>query len=225
MRLRQYKMIRFYVLFVLIFLGISSAASAKVKPYVEPGFYFAIDVPYNTISGDFDGEKVLASSDGEVVAVPKIDNNYGFGGLVGYRNFPYSFELDFLFSEHNATWLNSDFKVNYSLVDFNMKVHFFEHSVTQPFLLFGLCFPELVIKEGSSINSDIGDVAFTTGAGLNIGAGISYYFLPKVAVNGGVVYRIIKYDSAEGISGEKKSITNGLGGSGLGFDIGVMFVF
>jgi len=125
------------------------------------------------------------------------------GILVGGRFSKIAFELSYLSSTHDVTFLGAKGEADYNMVNLGFKYFFSADKRFQPNLLFGLCVPRLVVKDGSSDGTVGGDATFN-GFGLNIGSGIAYYFNPRVSISGGVIYRWISYGSAEGVSGGSK---------------------
>jgi len=204
-------------------LSISTGVLAQDTSYVKEGVYVGITIPYNTISGDFDGNSLLASAT-EIIVIPKIESGMGFGALVGMRFKKGALELSYQNSAHDATWLGAKGTVAYNAIDIDFKIYPSTESQIQPFLLFGMGIPWLVVHDGAATFSAVGD-ATLRGFGFNIGGGVSYYFDPRICVNGGVIYRWINYSTATGVSGVTNTIQDGLGGSGLSFKFGVTFSF
>jgi hypothetical protein len=54
---------------------------------------------------------------------------------------------------------------------------------------------------------------------------MSFYLSPKVSLNGGVVYRLMYFNMARGASDEFKAVDDYLGGSGLGYIVGISYTF
>src|SRR3990172_2133588 len=201
--------------------GITSWVSAEQKYYAKDGFYLGLTVPYNTIDGDFDG-KTFEVGEEEINIVPDIESNFGLGITLGGRFGKGAFELSYLRSSHDATWLGANFDVDYNLVNLDGKYYFLADKPMQPYLLLGLCLPWLVVKDGSAnVDGDVDDATYT-GIGLNVGGGIAYYFHPQVSINAGIVYRWIGYRHLSGVS-ESGSLDETLNGSGLNYIVGMTF--
>lgn len=213
MRFSLSKKVGFWVVVVVSTLSISTGVLAQDTSYAKEGLYVGPTLPYNTISGDFDGNTLLASTT-EIIAVPKVESGFGFGALLGVRFKKGALELSYLRSEHDATWLGGKGTVAYNIVDIDFKIYPSVDSPIQPYLLLGMGFPWLVVHDGSASGTAVGD-ATLTGIGLNIGGGLSYYLHPTICVNGGVIYRWINYSTAKVVMGVSREIEGGLGGSGL----------
>jgi hypothetical protein len=221
------KVVKCWVI-VLIFIfyfftGSIVLAEEERVYYAKNGFYMGVTTPYNTINGDFDGETILVASD-EIVLVPEIENNYGWGILIGGRDKNGAVELSYLRSTHDASFLGAEGEAVYNMINLDLKGYFLADKPVQPYLLMGLCIPWLVVEDASATAYEVGDVTFK-GIGLNLGAGLAYYFHPRVSINGGVTYRWITYTSAEGVSGKNRSIEDELSGNGLSFNVGMAFTF
>lgn len=225
MRFNLLKIMGIWVVISMSMLGMAFTVSAEEKKYyAKKGFYVGVTVPYNTIGGDFDGETALIAP-GEVILVPKVESNYGWGILIGGRGPSSAIELSYLRSTHDVTWLGAKGEADYNMVNLDFKGFFLADKPTQPYLLLGLCFPWLVVKDASAdVYGDVGDATFK-GIGLNLGGGLAYYLHPKVSISGGVIYRWISYGSAEGVSGTDRDMEDRLGGSGLNFNVMTTFTF
>ncbi len=217
------KKVGFWTVVLLSTLSISTGVLAQDTSYVKEGVYVGFNLTYNTISGDFDGNSLLASAT-EIIAIPKVESSTGFGALLGVRFKKGALELSYQKSEHDDTWLGTKGTTVYNIVDIDFKIYPSAESQMQPYLLLGMGIPWLVVRDGAFTATAIGD-ATLTGIGFNIGGGISYYFQPRICVNGGVIYRWISYSTATGVSEASNTIQDGLGGSGLTLKGGITFAF
>jgi len=218
------KIMENWVIVLMFTFGVTSTVSAEEKNYyAKEGFYVGVMCPYNTVSGDFNGETALVAPD-EIVIVPKVKSNYGWGVLLGRRSSRSALELSYLKSTHDGIFLGYKCKVNYNMVNVDFKSFFSADKPIQPYLLFGLCFPRLVVKDGSvDYFLNVGNATFK-GIGLNIGGGLSYYLNPKASISLGVIYRWINYSSVESVGGGG-SIEDGLKGNSLNFSATITFIF
>ncbi len=217
------KKVGFWTVVLLSTLSISTGVLAQDTSYVKEGVYVGFNLTFNTISGDFDGNSLLASAT-EIILIPKVESSVGFGALVGMRFKKGALELSYQKSEHDATWLGTKGTVAYNAIDIDFKIYPSVESQMQPYLLLGMGIPWLVVHDGAATFAAVGD-ATLRGLGFNIGGGISYYLQPTICVNGGVIYRWISYSTATGVSGVSNTIQDGLGGSGLTLKAGVTFSF
>jgi hypothetical protein len=196
--------------------------------YAKQGFYLGVTGNYNTIGGDFDG-KTVEGSFNEVVAVPKVDDALGVGIVLGYRAQKGAIELSYVRSQHDTTFLGYPLgDATYNTINVDGKYFFNSDQPLQPFLLLGMCFPWLKVKNSSVSSEDFetlqsGDATFY-GIGLNLGTGIAYYLNPRVAITGGITYRLNAYT---GISGEVTSgkLDENLFGGGANINFGITYTF
>ena len=215
---------KFIAVCILFFtFGIASSVTAQENYYAKDGLYIGFNIPFNNIGGDFNGDTFL--TDGfQVILIPEVESSSGLGISVGGRFSELAFELNYLSSTHDATFLGAKGEADYNMVNLDFKYYYSADKRFQPNLLFGLCVPWLVVKDGSSDGVDVGDATFQ-GFGLNIGGGIAYYINPRVSISGGVIYRWISYHSAEGVSGGSQQLDDNLDGSGIDFNVGITYTF
>lgn len=217
------KKVGFWTVVLLSTLSISTGVLAQDTSYVKEGMYVGFNLTYNTIGGDFDGQSALVSAT-EIIIIPKVESSMGFGALLGVRFKKGALELSYQRSEHDATWLGAKGTAAYNAIDLDFKIYPSAESQIQPYLLFGMGIPWLVVHDGAATATEVGDGTLI-GFGFNIGGGIAYYLQPTICVNGGVIYRWISYSTATGVSGVSNTIQDGLGGSGLTLKAGITFTF
>lgn len=217
------KKVGFWTVVLLSTLSISTGVLAQDTSYVKEGMYVGFNLTYNTISGDFDGQSALVSAT-EIIVIPKVESNMGFGALLGVRFKKGALELSYQRSEHDDTSVLGKGTTVYNIVDIDFKIYPSAESQMQPYLLLGMGIPWLVVRDGAYTATAVGDGTLR-GLGFNIGGGVSYYLQPTICVNGGVTYRLISYSTATGVSGISNTIQDGLGGSGLTLKGGITFTF
>lgn len=203
----------------LLIWGINSEALAK------QGFYMGLGIPYNTIGGDFDGKSSLIGAN-DLIILPEIDGGIGFGILLGYGfTKDMALELSYFGTSHNAEFLGGRGDVDYNVLNLDLKFSFLTEQPTQPYLLFGLGLNEIVVKDGSVnfFTGQVGDGTFTGGS-FNLGAGVDHYFTPNISLGAGLIYRIVRYDEAEGVT-DSGSINDKLNGDGFGLVISTAYHF
>ncbi len=203
----------------LLLLGMTSEVLAK------QGFYLGVGIPYNTIGGDFDGKTLLIGAN-DFIILPEIDGGLGLGILLGYGfTKEVALELSYFGTSHNAKFLGGSGDVDYSVFNLDLKYSFLTERPTQPYLLFGLGFNQIVVKDGSVdfFTGEVGDGTFT-GLGFNLGAGVDHYFTPHFSVGAGLIYRIVRYDEAEGVT-DSGSIDDELNGDGFGLVLSTAYHF
>lgn len=191
--------------------------------YAKSGFYIGLNVPYNTIGGDFDGKRIMVSID-DLILVPKIDSNFGWGVTLGTRSEKGAIELNYVRSKHDGTWMGLKGESVFNMVSVDFKGFFLTDKPIQPFLLYGIGYSRLVVKDGSvNEKGDVGDGTFS-GLGANLGAGLAYYIHPRFSVHGGIIYRAILYFIGEGVK-SYGTFDENLYGGGLSGNIGVTYTF
>ena len=145
------------------------AVAAESSQRSGSGAYFGIQVPYNSIDGDFDGTNM-----------PKVDSGVGFGLILGYHFSPqFGIELDWASSGHNAEGADIDFD-EFSL---NMKFSFLPDGSARPFLFAGIG------------TFTLGDSSLTFGGtGYNLGLGVDFQVGEQNSIGLALIRKIITYD-------------------------------
>ena len=176
-------------------LGAGNAAQAS------EAWYAGLGLPHISIGGDFDGERAFAGPSNSII-VPEIDGALGlefFGGYRGSTDLGVEFKLTR--SKHDATWMGSDFDVNYLSVNVNLKLFFgIKDEAIQPYLIGGGGFHQLEVVDGSDGGGNVGDAVYT-GLGLNLGMGVDYFVYTNFSFGVGLLFRVVSYDKAKGVIG------------------------
>jgi hypothetical protein len=203
--------------------GVTASGCAQVPQYSKEGFYVGLSMPYVSMGHDFDGDTVFVGAS-DVVLVPEVDSEFGLGVSVGMRSAGVAFELNYLKSNHEATFAGFTGDVEYQQIGFDVRlVH--GRKEAQPYFLFGVFFPELVLKDGSATaGGSIGDASYR-GFGGDLGAGLLYHLHPRFALDFGVLYRLALFGSAKGAAGSRETLDEDLLGGGPGITIGTTFTF
>lgn len=197
--------------------------------YVHEGVYMASYVGYSTIDGDFDGTMGLTNPAlPDIIWVPDLDAGYSLGVGLGFRFDDFAFEFHYERAAHDDATLAGlplgDAVLNTFNFDFK---YFFNHGEQlQPHILAGCVIPWLVVDNGSTAiaTGQIGDGDFV-GVGLNIGGGVTYYLMPKVALTATAGYRFMWFLTAQGVTGGRSPISGNLDGSGFFGYAGVSVAF
>lgn len=212
------------ILIVAIF-AMSTLAVEKIG-MSRTKLYFGLNLPYNSIGGDFDGQRFLSiPATGEYMIVPKMESGIGFGVVIGYsrmglNNLGYGWEVSFQQSKHDYTWLNLTGTTTFGIINFDMK-GIYASTPVELYLLLGLAIPWLKVEDGANwslsgntlISSNPMELKYT-GFGVNIGAGLDLFLAPNISFGGRIAYRALKYGFGTGKSG-KFEIGGGMGGSGI----------
>lgn len=222
------KVVGFLSVLLIFMFGVTFRVSAEEKFYAKEGFYMGITLPYNTIGGDFEGNSMLIGPD-EIILVPKVEGDFGWGIALGGRGKKWAGELSYLRSTHNVTWLGAQGEAVYNLVTLDFKRYFLVDKSVQPYILLGwIPSAWLTVKDGSAdVFGRVGDATFIEifSAGLDLGGGLAFYLHPRVAINTGILYRLVYFATAEGVIGEPGDIEDSLNASGLSYNVGLTFTF
>lgn len=212
--------------------GSSSVALAKnnntTLNYAYVGFAFL----YNSFGGEFDGKTDFDFGE-EIILVPKVQSDIGFGALLGLRhnfkkNNSIGVELGYNYSAHdNARAIRSSVFSNMLFLD--TKYYFSANRAIQPFLNGEIAFSWLRVEEGSVTSlgppevARVGDASFC-GLALGIGGGIAYYPHPKISINLGIIFRWLMLGYAKGELGELYDI-NTLNAFNTNITVGITYTF
>lgn len=191
--------------------------------FAGEGIYLGIDYVYNAIEGDFD-DRDISLGPGDTLVAPLIDKGNGIGIHLGYRlptNF--SIELTYQQTSHDSKRGAIGFDVNHSELAGGIKYNFNAEGLMQPFVKFAAGVHVLEVEGGAS-NSGLVDDAYYSGVGLDIGAGIDFFFTKRVSLGLDATYQSIHYTDASGIIEEGK-LSDELDGSGLSLNAGISFHF
>lgn len=213
-------------LLALLFLGTISTADAKTR-YVEERSYVGVFGQFASISDDpgigFDGIAGVSRSYSSGVTtyslIPKIKDNYGFGGLVGYRRGDYAAEVSYARSSHKAEYDGEYFwgttgtfqdTATYNAFNVNLKRYLFTYLPIQPYVLGGLCFPWLVVENATIIDGPeyswyINSASYS-GMGFNLGVGLEFFVMPNVTITGGAIRRWNDFSHLRGASKQSSEV-------------------
>jgi hypothetical protein len=182
----------------------------------------------------------------EIVLIPAVAQNFGFGILIGHREEAYAMEISYWLSRHTGSFgpanlgsvsgMTSDFTttaydpVSYNAVNLDFKRYFFTQLQVQPFVNLGVNFPWLVVDNAAADSSGRIGQATLAGLGVNLGLGVEYYFSPNLSVVGGAYQRWISLDQYKGFTGQFNPISQygdstSNAGSGLNFTVGTTVGF
>ena len=209
-------------LFAALSLCVTSPVSAD--SYAKNGFYIGVAKTKVSIGGDFDGQSYLTDGT-EVILIPKINDGSGTSFQIGGRGGDTAFELNYLKSSHDATFSGATTKADFSMLSLDSRIFFMTNHPVQPYMLQGMIFTaNLTVKDGSSNGSVVSDGRFRGLLGFNWGAGVSYYPIPSVSLNAGLVYRNMSFNQASG-TGDWKSLQDNLSVKGRQLNFGLAYTF
>ena len=184
---------------------------------------------------------VLNATTYEIDLIPKLDQNFGFGVLVGRREEAYAMEISYWQSNHTASFgpasltssgvttpvdfpLTQDTAVIRS-VNLDFKRFFFTEQQIQPYINLGVSFPWIVVNNGAEDVSGNFSSLTLAGLGLDLGIGLEYYFTPNLSIFGTATQRWASFDQYKSFAAQYTPLTPYGGvasdsGSGLNFTIG-----
>ncbi|HKB17046.1 MAG TPA: outer membrane beta-barrel protein [Planctomycetota bacterium] len=196
----------------------------EFEPWAKEGFYVGGSFMFQEIGGDFDGDTVLFETDGDdEILVPEIDPGLGFGLVAGWRTQRVAFEMSYRATFHDTEFGSQD--LGHAVLhafDLDVKPYFLTDEPVQPFLLFGMSLPILVLEDARSENGGItfDEDATLTGMGFNLGGGFSVFATDRLAVHLTGGYRLAWFFDAEG-----EEIDNEIEGHGFFASAGITFTF
>lgn len=232
------------------FATAARADSGNPGDFLHTRTYFGIvgtSVSVNN-TGDFDGLNYSRINNPfyEIDLIPAISQNFGYGVFIGHREEAWAVELSFWQSNHNATFgpgvvssltgasvtftqKYQDTAV-YDSVNIDFKRYFLTDQQFQPFLDLGVSFPWLVVNNAAE--NALGQVGPLTlaGLGLDLGAGVEFYFSPNFSIFAGAYQRWASFDEFKGFSTDFNQLTQfGTNttdeGSGVNFAVGTSVGF
>jgi hypothetical protein len=150
--------------------------------------------------GDFDGS-TLIDLWRETISIPKLDPGIGFGGLIGFRDGNYGLEFSFVTSSLTGTILDETDDTTLTTFSFYIKYWLTGALAFQPYLLLGVDMNLLSATDAAVLTEypyTVGDIDLS-GVNFDLGAGISYYITPKIAINAGanIHFLVLKNISSE----------------------------
>jgi len=183
----------------------------------------------------------------EYLSIPAVSGGTGFGIAVGGREKKWAIDLSYLNTKLDAEGINlaqsnpvadtatiTDLDARLHIISIDMRRHFFYNTRVQPFILFGwIPAAWIKIRDGAAIYDASGAVtklddatisAFLTG--FDLGAGLSIFITPKVAINGSAIYRRMSFDGCRGASGISLDFTeHPIRAEGIGYLIQLSYTF
>jgi opacity protein-like surface antigen len=157
---------------MVFFTVLAVLLAANVPAFAKEGLYLGLQLPYDDIQGDFDGN-----------TMPSVDPGLGIGVIFGYGITPnFSLELDLSSSSHNSLGAT----INFTEVSLDAKYAFLAPESVQPYLFFG--FGGYTLGDNS--------LRFE-GNGYNLGIGVDFYAMSNWSFGIGLIRKVITYDRIE----------------------------
>lgn len=178
----------------------------------------------------------LPTSGSELLVVPALRSNYGFGVALGHHFTASAIEISYTRSVHTSTAafdvgrpgrpsiLLYDDESVYNRIGFGFQRYLARRWRAQPYLQVGFGFPWLKVRQGGVVESSVVDATYS-GIGADSGAGVLFFLHPRFAVHGAAIYRYDLYLSARGGGGDWGEIRDIIGVHGLDVATGLSFLF
>jgi hypothetical protein len=184
-------------------LTLASPASAQDgQAFASRGFYVgASGVPNFTFDGvTFDGSTYYRQVGGdEAMILPRLDSKSTIRAVAGYRLTRGSFEVGYESTNHTGRFVGIPADATFKSLNFDERIYMLTRGRIQPYGLLGFSLPRLTIKDGSVLDDQFGDAHFR-GFGVNIEPGVAVFPHPHVGLAAGYRYRLMWFDTAEGVS-------------------------
>lgn len=210
-----------FIFFIFFSLITTNVFAGNRDFQAKEGFYIGLSYENNSLPGEFDDSSYYTSAT-YGYNVPDVDSGSGFGITFGSRLQKGAAELSYHRSNHDTDTQFIDIgkqDSTYNLVDINLKIDVFDQGKLKPNILLGLGYSWLNIDNSMTDGIHYSDETFTGFAG-NLGTGLTYYFNPRLCINGEVIYRWQSYGHIEG-----EEIDENIGGGGINYTVGIAYTF
>jgi len=169
------------------------------------GLYVGVFGAYEDVIGsDFGDDNVLVG-DTDIVIIPDVDADAGFGAMISYRWRRWEFYTSYAMFEHDSDFAGTDHDYDVNWLDFNFRYYYWVNTAIQPFLMAGAGLSSAEIENGTTDGIITDDAEFEDGISLNLGGGLAFFPIPWVYVYGQAQYRFAKYKASDGIDGKLNS--------------------
>ena len=146
---------------------------------------------------DLDGLLVLGNAE-QVFYIPKIANNLGFGLSFGGKSKSGLWAVSYLQSTHEAAFQGGNSTAVSRMVEINGRTFLLKKVALGPYILLGLNFPWLTVKNNSGKGEKIYNSTYL-GVGVNAGGGLLLPLQSRLFLCGSVIYRYSGYLYARGL--------------------------
>jgi len=209
-----------------------AAWSQEQRGFAKVGGYAGGSLaPAFTLDGDtFDGFTLYREVNGDEIALlPKLDKQKMFRGILGVRYERAALELSYERTSHNGMFGEEEAsEATFQQVNVDTRVFFLTRGRIQPYILAGVGFPWLNIKDSSFLldepDAGVGDSTFK-GYAVNTEVGVTVYPHPQVGIVLGYEYRPIWFDRATGITDKPYELRPRFRESSRGFVFTTLFTF
>jgi len=225
---------RKFLVAALITLVATSSAFGQGNRYSKEGFFIGVSGSSLSFEGDLSKDLVLWHFE-KAFFVPRLEGATGLSLGFGFKKASALWELALLRSSHKADLQGRQGQATVYSIDVSGRSFFLKNAPFQPYLLFGISIPWIHVKNGAQMVDTVSSATYY-GMGLSLGGGIMIHLLPRLFLNGGLVYRYLGflYVSGEGKGRDINDLRVGHGGpewgrllqaQSLGLTFGMGFTF
>lgn len=174
----------------------------------DNGFLIGIMAPYNAFAGDFDGDHFFNAGE-EFLYVPEMEKALGWGLMIGSRKQGMDWELYYMRSSHNASFLDIHDKAGFDAVGANSRF-FLGRGMFRPFFNMGMDFCWIKaphFSETAYTPYRSGNAKFT-GLGLFAGLGLAVTPIRSLTFFVGGELRWSLFGRGKGVLNESYKLDN-----------------
>jgi hypothetical protein len=193
----------------------------------ETGPYLGGSVIYNEVEGDFDGNKSLVSSGGNVtIDLPSVDPGLGGRMSGGYRWSQAKVELAAEYSSHDDSFQGVDHSATYWSYDMNGYYYLpSPWERVKPNVMGGFALPTIELHHSSTSGAFTGD-GHLYGYGFNLGGGADIYVTRNLSIDVLGFYHWTRFTTAAGVGTGYHTIHGGdIDGDGWTLSVGAAWTF
>lgn len=211
--------------FIVFWVMISTSTGlAEDRTFEKKHFFIGFTGLFNTFGGGFKGDSYYNPGD-ELIFVPELKSNYGYGFSFGYRHWNAAGEFAYYKSTHDASFFDVQEEADFSMYCLRVRVYPWKSSKSvHPFFLIAGQGMILKVKDGAiTLNEPIkvGDGTFK-GLGFDFGGGISFYPHSAFCINTGIFFRWLLFSTVTGVLEESHGIEDfDLQSFSINFTIGI----
>lgn len=186
-------------------LALAAPALGQGPAASRNGFFLSLSGQSLRLKGDLTGSLTLWHFD-KAFSIPKMENVFGLSLGFGYRREGGLWEFAVVRASPGILLNGRSGRASYYNLEVNGWGFPWKNAAVQPYYLLGLCFPWLVVQDGSRMGRTVNDATYT-GLGINLGAGLLINLGPSLFLSGGVKYRYLGFFYVSG-GGKGRDITD-----------------
>ena len=195
---RSIDMSKKFLAAALLTLIAASSAFGQGNRHSKEGFFIGFSGSRLSFEGDLSKDLVLWHFE-KAFFIPRLERADGLGLGFGFKKAAALWQLEFIRSSHKADLQSGQSRATVTSIEVSGKSFLLRKAPVQPYLQFGITIPWLYVKNGSQLYDAVNNATYY-GMGLSLGGGIIIHLLPRLFINGGLVFRYIGflYVSGEG---------------------------